>query len=85
MKTIKDYRLKKDCVTTQTLYITSGAEIVNIVDLDFDVALIVVSTVPEVTTELRTFKLCDSHEYIYHDNIKYLGVTKDNQHVIEIL
>ena len=84
MKTIKEYRLNKDLITPQTLYITKDACIVNLVDLDFDLALITISDYTEQATELRTFKICNTYEPIYEDNIKYIG-SFGTQHVIEIL
>jgi hypothetical protein len=84
MKTLKEYRLKKDIVAPQTIYITRGADIVNLIDLDFDLALIVLCDSTEIATNLRTFKVCDLYATIFDDNIKYIGNFK-NQHVIEIL
>ena len=84
MKTIKVYRLKKDVFTPQTVYITKGAEVVNLIDLDFDLGLIVVCDSTSSESDLRTFKVCDTFTTIYDDRIKYIG-NFGAQHVIEIL
>ena len=85
MKIIKEYRLRKDLITPQTLYITKNAEIVNIVDIDdFDVALIAVCDALEQSTDLRTFQIHASYTNIYENDFKYIGAFK-SQHIIEIL
>jgi hypothetical protein len=84
MKTLKEYRLKKDIITSQTFYITKGAEIVNLVDLDFDLALIALCDSTSNEADLRTFRVCSLYETIYDSNIKYIG-NFGTQHVIEIL
>ena len=84
MKHIKEYRLQKDTIAPQTAYITKGADIVNLIDLGFDVALIVVCNYPEMQTELRTFKVCNLTEILYEDNIRYIG-NFGEQHLVEIL
>ena len=84
MKTIKEYRLKKDVITPQTFYITKGAEVVNAIDLDFDLALIVLCDATSIESDLRTFRVCSLYETIYDDNIKYI-CNFGTQHVVEIL
>ena len=85
MKVIKDYRLKKDDITPQPLYITKGAEIVNILELDsLELALFVLCDKSESNTELRTFQVYDTWSTIYEDNIVYVG-SIGTRHVIEIL
>lgn len=84
MKTIKEYRLRKDIITPQTFYITKGAKIVNLIDLGFDLSLIVVCDSTENETDLRTFKVCSLYETIYESDIEYIG-NFATQHVIEIL
>lgn len=84
MKTIKEYRIKKDIITPQTFYITKGAEVVNLIDLDSDLALIVVCDSISRESDLRTFRVCSLYETIYDDSIKYIG-NFGTQHVIEIL
>jgi hypothetical protein len=84
MKTLKEYRLKKDLIAPQTLYITKGARVVNLIDLGFDLSLIILCSSTETNTDLRTFKVCNLYEVIYYDNIEYVG-NFDEGHVIEIL
>ena len=84
MKTIKEYILNKDIVTPQTLYITKGAKVENLVDLDFDLALIVTCDLTEQETELRTFKVCSLYETIHERDIAYIG-NFGAKHIIELL
>ena len=84
MKVLKEYRINKNQTAPQTIYITSGADIVNLIDLDFDVALIALCDKAEFATDLRTFQVCDLASTIYEDNIKYIG-NFGAQHLIEIL
>ena len=84
MKTLKQYNIKKDLITPQTCYITRGAEIVSLLDLGFDLALVALCDITETNLDLRTFKICSSFESIYEDNIRYIG-NFGEQHVIEIL
>lgn len=84
MKIIKEYRLKKEIITTQTFYITKNADVVGTADFDFDIGLFVICDATTAETDLRTFKICYSYETIYEDNIKYIG-TVGTQHIIEIL
>lgn len=84
MKTLKEYRIKKDIITPQTVYVTRGAEVVNLIDLGFDLSLIVLCDSTSSVSDLRTFRVCSLYETIYDDNIKYIG-SFGSQHVIEIL
>lgn len=84
MKTLREYRLKKDIITPQTFYITRGADVVNLIDLDLDLSLIVLCDSVNSESDLRTFRVCSLYETIYDDNIKYIG-SFGNQHVVEIL
>ena len=83
MQKIKEYKLKKDVIAPQTIYVTKNAKVVNLVDLDYDLTLIVVCDALEQDNDLRTFKICDSYANIYEENITYIG-NFGNQHVIEI-
>ena len=86
MKIIKEYRLKKNVIATQTLYINKGAEIVSLVDTGYDeFAIFTLCDTLSTDTDLRTFKVCPTYATIYDNNIKYIGNFELNQHVIEIL
>ena len=85
MKTIKEYRIKKDIITPQTVYITKGASVVKLLDLGYnELALFVLCDPLQNDSDLRTFKICSTHETLYTDAVCYIG-TFDNQHVIELL
>ena len=85
MKVIKEYKLQKDTLTPQTLYITKGAEFVGVTDNGFDYVIFALCDYTEVNTELRTFQLFNTHSNIYENTIKYIGYCGTNQHIIEIL
>ena len=86
MKIIKEYRIKKDIITAQTLYINKGAEIVSLVDLGYnELAILTICDPLSTDTDLRTFKVCTTYATIYDNNVKYVGNFELNQHVIEIL
>jgi hypothetical protein len=85
VKKIREYRIKKDIVGDQTCYITKGAEIVSVVDLGYDeVALFALCDAIEISTDLRTFRICNTYDNIYDNSIKYVGHIC-TQHIIEIL
>ena len=85
MKYIGEFRMSKDIFTPQTFYIPKGAEVINVCDQDFDIALVVMYDYPAVQeTDLRTFKICGSNEIVCEDNIKYVG-SFGLWHIIEIL
>ena len=86
MKIIKEYRIKKDIITPQTLYINKGADIVSLVDLGYnELAIFTLCDPLSADTDLRTFKVCQTYATIYDNNIKYIGNFELNQHVVEIL
>lgn len=85
MKAVKEYKLQKDILTPQTLYITKGAELVGVTDNDFDYVIFALCDYAEPNTELRTFQVFNSHSNIYENHIKYVGHCGSNQHIIEIL
>lgn len=86
MKYIGEFRMSKGVFAPQTFYMPKGAEVINVGDRDFDIALAVIYDYPTITqeTDLRTFKICGSNEIVCEDNIKYVG-SFGSQHVIEIL
>ena len=85
MKTIREYRLRKELVGNQTCYITKDAEIVGVEDLGYDeVALFALCDAVEISTDLRTFRICHTYENIYDNSIRYVGHVC-TQHIIEIL
>ena len=86
MKVIKEYRLKKDIIATQTLYINKGAEIVSLVDMGYnELALFTLCDPLSTDTDLRTFRVCPTYATIYDNDIRYVGSFELNQHVIEVL
>lgn len=84
MKLLKEYRLNKATTAVQTLHIVKGAKIVNLVDFGFDIALIALCDLIDASTDLRSFKVCNTSETIYYDNVDYIG-NFGEQHVIELL
>jgi hypothetical protein len=84
LKVVKEYKLKKDLITPQSLYITKGAKIVSVTE-DYDFVLFALCDYTEVNTELRTFQIYFTHANIYNDNIRYIGYCGNNQHIVEIL
>ena len=84
MKVLKDYHISKDDIAPQTLYIAKDASIVAVIDDGFDFAIIALCAAHELETNLRTFQIYGTNEFIYEDNIQYLG-TVGNRHIIEIL
>jgi hypothetical protein len=84
LKVIKEFCIRKDSAAAQTIYITSGAKIVNVIDAGFDIVLLALCDYNEANVDLRTFKICHTHETIYHDNINYIG-NDGCLHVIELL
>ena len=85
MKTIREYRLRKELVGNQTCYITKDAEVVGIEDLDYnEVALFALCDSIESATDLRTFRLCTTYETVYDDTVAYIGHI-GTLHILEIL
>jgi hypothetical protein len=85
VKIVREYRLRKELVGNQTCYITKGAEVVGIEDLGYnEVALFAICDSVESTTDLRTFRLCNTYETIYDNAIAYVG-RAGALHVLEIL
>lgn len=79
MKQIKEHYLDTNVIGTQTRYLPSDAEIVDIVYFeDYDtICLVTIENKTSIDKKLRTFQVCDKEETIYHPNtIKYLGKAK---------
>lgn len=88
MRVIKEYRLNKDCVSTQTIYLPRGAEPLAVRNTPSGLLLQAMSDFAETETELRTFKICSVEENIYVDAINYIDNFESStgiRHVLEFV
>ena len=73
MRMFKSYLIDKKCLTPQTLYLPTFADIVAVRDTHKGLMLLAIITPTATMTELRTFKVCADDENIYADAVKYIG------------
>lgn len=90
MRAFKEYLLKENELTDQTVYMPPEAEVVNVVKSTKGIALIAITKhtgYNNASPEIRTFKICTTDEIFYVDTVKYIGSFESSigtRHVIEV-
>ena len=88
MLVFREYCLDAATVSTQTLYLPLGAEIVSAHSVYSGIALDVLIDPNESSTTLRKLKVCLACENLYEDTVKYIDtVTVDSgtKYIVELL
>ena len=88
MKMFKEYPLEKLTLAPQTLYLPKGAEVVSVQDTSLGLMLYALTNPAEMSTDIRTFKICNTSENFFSTNVKYIGSIKSDlgiYHVVELL
>ena len=90
MKMFKEFLLDDKNISEQSLYLPSGAEVVNVSVTDTGLMLLAIVKPAGYETELpesRIFKICETDEIFHANTVKYIGSftnTLGIKHVIEI-
>ena len=88
MRIIKEFLLERHTIAPQTAYLPKDAKVLAVQNTDKGLMLYALVDPVKFGTDLRTFKICDTSENIYEDNISYIGSYNTDfclRHVIEIL
>lgn len=88
MKMFKEYPLEKLSLAPQTIYLPKGAEVVSVQDTSLGLMLYALINSAEIATDIRTFKICNTSENFYSNDVKYIGSIKAELgtcHIVELL
>ena len=89
MRVFKEYLLDDKSLSTQTLYLPIGAEIVNIVKTPAGLKLLAIvkhTGYEQESLELHKYQICINDEIFYANTVKYMGSFESDigiKHVIE--
>ena len=77
MKNIDSYVLES-CYGTQTIYLPTSAEIIDVQKSDLGITLFYITDPLELKKDLRTFVICGLRNHLYENNYKYIGFLEDS-------
>lgn len=88
MQKINEYFIKDGVVSAQTVYMTTGAQVVHASEENGVVTLFALAEATEFTTELRSFEIHGTGELFSAETVKYVASYSSaigTRHVFEIL
>lgn len=87
MRVIKEFLLNERMTAPQMLYLPVGAEPIAVHNTSRGLRLQVLTSLAELHTELRTFKIYAAEETIYENKIRYIDnfeSSEGRRHVLEL-
>ena len=90
MREFKEFLLDNKTISEQSIYLPTGAEVVNVSNTDRGLMLLAIvpaSGYENGAPEIRTFKICANGENFIASTVKYIGSFESitgNKHVIEL-